>query len=236
MKKAALRSFTVFAALAFATAASAETLFFVGRDGDWLNPRNWSAGRVPGPSDDVMVRRGQHLVVNPPEGTTMRVTFKDIMVSSYSSVETRPGTIWITRNERVMGELIHRSTDAADGAGYDGTLHTLGSTSSGGSTLLNPTAKSKRVVDLQSSISFGIGGTEAASPGHVGSGYYANITAQTARVSGDLEVEFMYGFRPRAGDSFTILKADRIQGRFRNAREGAMVAQIGGIGIFIHYT
>jgi len=233
MKKNILKFATLAALASLAIPALADTQRFVGTDGNWFNVRNWSNGHLPGRGDDVVIAPGKRVIVDPSVGF-MRVTFRDIMVSSLSSVETLPGTIWTTRNEVIEGQLIHRGTDASTDLSGVG-LYMAGSGTYGG-VWLNPSPKSKRVVILQSSFKVGLGGTEAASAGKVGRGFYANLTTQYALVAGPLDVEFKYGFVPQAGDTFTILKAERIEGHYAGLREGAMVKRIGNIGLFIHYT
>lgn len=234
MKKNALRLATLAASLTLVASALADVQLFVGRDGDWFNARNWSRGHVPGRGDSVVIGDGQRVVVDPPTGTTT-ITLENVMVSSFGSLETKPGVRWITGNEIVYGNLIHRSADASlDLAGVGAYL--TGGVGTGGGVFLNPTPKQKRIVVLQSSITVGLGGTEAAGLGKVGRGYYANLRAETAIVSGGLDAMPMYGFVPRAGDTFTILRADRIVGQYRGLPEGAMVKRTGKIGLFIHYT
>jgi len=234
MKKNTLKiaAFATLASLAFPV--QADTQRFVGTDGNWFNARNWSNGHLPGRGDDVVIGPGKRVIVDPSVGF-LRVTFRDIMVSSLSSVETLPGTIWTTRNEVIKGQLIHRGTDASTDLNGIGIYMASSNGTEPGITL-NPTPKTKRTVVLQSSFKVGLGGTEAAGPGKVGRGYYANMTSQYALVAGPLDVEFKYGFVPQAGDTFRILKAERIEGRYAGLREGAMVKQVGNIGLFIHYT
>ncbi len=233
MKKTTLR-FATFAAFAsIALPALADTQRFVGTDGNWFNARNWSNGHLPGRGDDVVIGPGKRVVVDPSAGY-LKVVLRDILISSLGSVETLPGIVWTTRNEVVEGQLIHRGTDASTDLDGVGLYLAAGSGSSGG-VWLNPTPKSKRIIVL-SSFKVGLGGTEAAAPGKVGRGYYANMTSQYALVGGSLDIEFKYGFVPHAGDIFRILKAGRIEGRYAGLPEGAMVKRIGDIGLFIHYT
>jgi hypothetical protein len=45
------------------TAGSAATVTWVGGTGDWSAPGNWSAGTVPGPSDDAVIPAGASITV-----------------------------------------------------------------------------------------------------------------------------------------------------------------------------
>lgn len=219
--------------IALTASALADTLVFMGRDGDWLNPGNWSGGHVPGRGDSVLVLPFQHLLVDPNPTTGYEVVMEDILITSFSSVETRPGTKWSTRNEIVFGSLIHRGTDASLDLGGVGFY--AGSGSSGG-VWLNPTPKSKRIIVLQSSLTVGLGGTQPASAGHVGRGFYATLSGENITIGGSLDVVMKYGFVPQDGDVFHIVSAPNLVGRFAGLREGALVKRIGDIGLYIHYT
>lgn len=221
--------------LAMGTGAFAEDAQFIGRDGNWFSPSNWSTGRVPARGDDVEIGTGKAVFIDPAHGRGP-VVIRDLYVLKGGSLETLPGTRFGTRNEIILGRLIHRGTDATLGADGGIGIYVGDDNDPEQGWRLNPTAKSKRIIDLQSGLTVGIGGTEAAGPGRTGQGFYANVSATTVMVAGTLDVSFHYGFTPRAGDRFTIVRARRIVGQFRDLPEGALVKRVGNIGLYIHYT
>src|ERR1044072_1621888 len=195
-----LRATAAFAALATMSQAQTRTLgLYVGTDGNWFKPANWSTGAVPDSNTDVIIAGHVHVVIDPTLGAPL-VDIHDLPVTCAAVLETKAGTTFLRRNELIVGgELIHRSTQAGSGDEI-GDLFVAW-----GSAKLNPTPKSKRIIVLQSSatLSVGLGGSVPASPAALGPGTYANLTGERVQVGGRLEVELYYGFRPRPGQTFT---------------------------------
>jgi hypothetical protein len=230
------------AATSIAASARADVLTYVGSTSDWFNPRNWDLGRLPGPSDDVIIDDGRSVVINPAVGPA-QVTIRDITISDDASLETLAGTEITTRNETLVegGQLILRSTRAFDDA-VGGTLAALPRTASEGpgsdGPVLNPSTQSKRDVILKSSVSFGLGGTLPASivTGGAGSGHYATITTENADLGGVLNIALYYGFTPSSGQTFKIIDITTSNtGEFDGLAEGALVQVFGNIGLYISY-
>src|SRR6185369_888118 len=70
----------------------------------------------------------------------------------------------------------------------------------------------------------------------LGAGTYATFTGDSVTVGGKLKVEFLYGFTPTAGDSFTIIRSTSpIAGSYRRLVEGSMVARVGDVGLYLAY-
>lgn len=159
---------------------------YVGRDGNWFNPSNWSSGRVPGANDNVILDGQDRVVIDPlQDPAATRVRFGDLVISSVAVLETLPGTVIENGNTRVLdaGQLIHRGSGALGDTlvvgGSSGeqvcvfdangqqicTVPDDGGSGRGGGVLLNPTQQNKRIVVLQSSatVDVGLGGSEAAS-------------------------------------------------------------------------
>ena len=231
------------ASVALADFSSAPTLTFIGTTSDWYVPSNWDLGRAPQPGDNVILDGGHAVVIDPandPNGTGM-VRIQDLIITEGASLETLAGVRIRTRDEDISdgGQLIHRSTRAVDDP-TGGTL-TVGQSlcPNCGGVVLNPTPKSKRDVLLQSSVTFGLGGTIAATntvAGAYGPGHYATLTTETATLGGTLDVETFYGFAPALGDSFEILTVDGERtGEFAGLVEGALVDSFGDVGLYISY-
>lgn len=230
------------AATTIAASASADVLTYVGSTPDWFNARNWDLGRLPGPSDDVIIDGDHTVIINPAVGPA-QVTIRDITISGHASLETLAGTEITTRDETLVdgGRLILRSTRAFDNA-MGGTLAALPRTTSDGAgtggPLFNPSTQSKRDVILKSSVSFGLGGTLPASTvtGGAGLGHYATITTENADLGGTLNIALYYGFTPSSGQTFKIIDITTSStGEFNGLAEGALVQVFGNIGLYISY-
>jgi hypothetical protein len=215
----------------------APTAEFVGRDGNWFEPANWSTGRVPDASTDVRIDGDAQVVIDPARGTR-EVAVRDISVGDQAQLTTLAGTILRTRHEVLggSGRIVHRSTES-----YAESLSVAPAPSGprcvNCGIMFNPTPKSIRIVDLQSSVTIdmGLGGTAAAGPGQVGPGHYATISAETVALDGDLRTSLLYGFSPSPGDRFQVITAGRLTGRFRGLPEGGVVASYPDVLLRISY-
>lgn len=220
------------AALTTLSQAQTRTLgFYVGTDGNWFNPANWSTGSVPDANTDVVIAGPSHVVIDPAMGSAL-VNIHDLLIVCDATLETKAGTTFLSRNELIVGgELIHRSTQAGSGAEAGDLLIAWSSAK------LNPTPKSKRIIVLQGvALSMGLGGTIPASPTAMGPGTYATLTGEQVQVNGKLKVELYYGFTPRAGQTFTIIRsATPILGSYDGLREGSLVARFGDVGLYLGY-
>lgn len=208
----------------------ADRATFVGTDGNWFNPRNWSTGRIPTVADDVVIPQGRRAVVDPALGRR-QVSVNDVLILEDAALVTMPGTIWRSKNEIVYGTLDHRSTDA--GGDLIGSLIVYNGLSS-----VNPTPKSRRDVILKTSVTMGIGGKLAASSRRQGRGTYANFMAERMSIAGSsLKIRLMYGFVPKEGDEFVIIRAGRLDGEFRGLPNGARVMAVNReLELAIHYV
>ena len=229
------RTLTIFVAiLAVSTAHSQVIATFIGNDGVWANPLNWSTGQIPDANTDVLIN-GKTVEVD--AGYTVQL--EDILITSLGSVETKAGAIWRVRNETIdNGILIHRSTDATSGSSLLGDL-LVSNCTNGCGIKFNPTPKNKRIVVLQSSaqVFFGLGGTLSASATQMGSGTYATLRAEDVTLGGVLNLESYYGFNPTAGQQFQIITAtNSMIGRFNNLNEGDIAGTLGGVDLRISYA
>jgi hypothetical protein len=229
-----------------ASAAHADLLTFTGSTSNWFAPSNWDGGRVPGAGDDVLIGGGRTVVIDPALGPA-EVTFRDITITGDATLETLPGTIYTSRNETIDGgQLIFRSTRSFDTVGDFGTLRVLPCLSNCGGIKLNPPSRVKRIIVLQSSVSFGLGGTSAASnlsADSVGPGHYATMTTEDITLGGTLDLELFYGFTPTLGQSFQIINVGMAgpgsgtrTGQFDGLGEGAFVKGFRDVGLYISYA
>jgi len=212
---------------------------YIGTDTNWFNPANWSTGRVPGERTSVLLDGNDDVVIDPaldpaPTAGGGKMHMEDISISQSARLTTLPGTVIETRNELIRdhGQIIHQSSESSG----DGVLLLLADGPEPGLSL-NPTPQAKRTVLLQGSVAFGLAGREPASPGHVGRGHYATMTARSVVLAGPLQVELLHGFTPVEGDAFQIVTATgAMLGQFDGLPEGALVARIDDEhGLFISY-
>ena len=206
---------------------------YVGSDGNWFNPANWSSGRVPGANDNVILDGDDRVVIDPtldPAGYT-RVTFGDLVISSVASLEVLPGAVVRSRNQIVAdrGQLIFR----ASGDVSESLVVAPGTKAV--TLVQNPNPKNKRFIVLQSSTSssMGLGGTAPASVTRdatgadqlaAGPGHYATMTVDTLIIDGELSLSTYYGFSPRPGQSFQIATVNGTRrGEFLGIPEGGYV-------------
>lgn len=239
-------------ALAMSLSAQAQTgaapsVRYVGTDGNWFNPANWSAGRVPGANDDVLIDGRSQVVIDGALGQA-QVQVRDL---------TLRGTARLSALNRAIVET--RSTLLQEGA----TSHFSASAETGGSLVvapfsdpqgctdcainLNPNPKNQRFVILQSSVTLdvGLGGSEPAAliktgRGELqlssGAGYYSTMTAETLVLDGQLRLSLYYGYEPRPGERFQVFTAQTRSGEFLGLPEGGLVGCTeDGLGFYISY-
>jgi len=234
-------------------AQNTSALQFQGRDGDWFNPFNWSGQQVPGPGDDVLLDRGDVVVIDPARGSAL-VEIRDLILADGSQLTTLPGTIMSLRDEHIgAARLIHRSS-AVIGEGLYVTPQPptqgtgIWSCTQCGVTFGNPTPKSKRTIVLQSSFTtnLALGGALPASISRAasgelrvaaGPGHYATVRGETTLINGHLWIDLAYGFRPAFNDQFEVLSAERYaHGQFTGLPEGALLGcTADSVGLRISY-
>lgn len=246
----AVAALPVAPALAQSTSVRAQ---WIGHDDNWFDATNWSTGRVPDASTDVVIDGGVRVVIDPARGRT-EIEIRDLTVSNGALLTTLPGTIMHTRDERVFGggEVFYRSSGEEGGTlrvGLECTPQNILACAVEplNGMRMNPTPKMKRDLVLKTGVvaQFGLGGPTASSITetrtgtvlHAGPGYYATLTADTVSLSGHLMLSLHYGFEPKAGDRFQIVTArQRLAGQFLGLPEGAPVACTDtNVALFISY-
>ena len=245
-------AFAVLASLgASATAQNApvNALHFEGRSSNWFDPSNWREGRVPGANDDVVLDRGDIVLIDPQRGISP-VEIRDLWVGNGAQLTTLAGTIMLLRDEHIGAARVTYRSSGVIGEGQYVTLPPQGSNCvECGVVLSNPKPKSKRIIVLQSSVTaeMGIGGLTPASIVQgangalrlsAGPGHYSTTSAQTLMIEGHLWLNLYYGFRPALGDSFLLFRAERYaSGQFSGLPESALVGCTNaGIGMRISYV
>ena len=231
------------------TSTSTLVARYVGHDGNWFNPTNWSTGRVPDAATDVVIGGGADVVIDPAQGAS-EVSVRDVWVIDGASLKSLPGTVIHTRNETVQGggEIALRGSGSDGGTFIVGCARTTDCVGEPWSALsLNPSTQSHRDVILKTSVTaqLGLGGTTPASLEktragtvlHAGAGHHATLEADTIALDGRLVLTLHYGFAPQPGDQFQIITArQRLSGQFIGLPEGAPVGcTSSNVGLYISY-
>ena len=214
--------------------STGEALHFVGTDGNWFEPRNWDAGRTPGPDDDVRIDGGARVQIDPtlnPEGAAAVVAVRDVLVSDGASLEALGGASLEVENLHTFAEgsfaTIGATANASGGMSYNCPRWRCG---------YNPSYIHASHYEIHGeSLTMSLGGTTPASATSTGPGHHAVVHADTVALAGtDLLVETRYGFVP--SDTFVIVRADvALTGTFANYADGDTVAQYGSLALVIDY-
>lgn len=204
---------------------------YVGRDGNWFNPANWSSGRVPGAEDRVVLDGDDYVVIDAAQGSVNRRAPKEILVVGSATLEVIGGETLDTASQVLAGrgQIIFRAS------GDIGESLVVAPGSGAVKLVQNPNPKSKRFIVLQSSTStnMGLGGETPASVSRdaaggyrlaAGPGHYATMTVDTLVIDGELSLSTYYDFRPRPGQTFQIATVNgRRTGEFIGIPEGGYV-------------
>jgi len=240
-------------ALMLSLSAQAQTadpaVRYIGSDGNWFNPANWSSGRVPTAGSDVVIDGKAKVVIDPALGSSL-VEIRDLTVGGDAQLTGLAGVILSTRNELLQdnGAIVLRS---GGGIGEALVVAPFSDPDGCSSCVLvqNPTSQTKRTIVLKSSVTvdMGLGGTTAATLTktgagtlelNAGSGYYSTTTADVLVLDGQLRLSLYYGFQPRAGQRFQIFTANQTRtGQFLGLPEGGLVGCTDdNVGFHISYV
>ncbi len=244
----ALAIISALSGAAAAQSAGGNVLHFEGRNSNWFDASNWREGRVPGANDDVVLDRGDSVVIDPKAGQA-QVEIRDLYVGDGAAFTTLAGTILLLRDEHIGAARIVNRSSGVMGDGQYVSTQASGSCTDCSVILGNPTPKTKRIIVLQSSVTseMGLGGLEPAkierdASGAIrlaaGPGHYATTSAQTLMLNGHLWLDLVYGFRPIPGDSFQLFSAERYAGgQFTGLPESALVGcTSAGVALRITYA
>jgi len=225
------------------------TAHYIGSDGNWFNPANWSSGRVPTAGSDVVIDGKAEVVIDPALGSSL-VQIRDLSVGGDASLTGLPGVILDSRTELLQdnGAIVMRS-GASTGENLVVAPFSDPDGCSSCSYVLNPLSQSKRIIVLKSSVTVdaGLGGTTPASLTktgtgtlilNAGAGYHSSSTADLLVLDGQLRLSLYYGFQPRAGQRFQIFTANQTRtGQFLGLPEGGLVGCTDdNVGFHISYV
>lgn len=233
------------------------TARFVGSDGNWFEPSNWSTGRVPGEGDSVELDGDAHVVIDPEldprtgtsGGGSGKVDLQDFNLLGNAVLQTLEGSELSVQNLTIESEgglgLQSSSIDAQlaifrlgeaipedEGSPRAWGCHWC--TLSG-----NPSLMTFEDVSFENfGIELLLGGPEPATDEHQGVGYYANIRSESISFANtSLSLGLIYDFEPQAGDEFVIIEAsESLTGTFSNLEDGDVVLTTDDVNIMITYT
>ena len=209
-------------------------LVYAKQDGDWFAPATWSDGAVPTAAKEHILLARQVGLTSSATGPTAAA--KSLTLRENSRLEVRSARLELdtltSSDSRVR--IFSSHLLALDLA----ILPSTGCFNCG--IKFNPS-----FVETQSALLgentttiFGLAGTNPATAGNLGTGYYAHLQTNTADLRGNLELLFLDGFAPEEGQQFQIITVNTVRGRvgtFANAPEGALVTRYNNLGLYITY-
>jgi hypothetical protein len=223
--------------------AGATPLVHATDSGNWFDPLIWSDGQVPTATKEHVLLARQVGVPAAASGPTAAV----------KSLSLREGAGLQISNTTFQAESLDSAGSSVNVARslmqLDDfhVLRVIGCIGFGcGGIKLNPSllAAGRFTVDEPgATVTFGLGGTNAATATGLGAGHYARVVCDQAQLDGNLAVEFLYGFTPQVGQQFEIIHVNPtngpnsgLTGRFANVREGGAVAVVGDLMLMLTYV
>ena len=202
---------------------------FLGVDENYLNPANWNfGGRVPSTTEDVLI-----------DGLTARIFPTDPTPIPLGDVTLRNGAALIVRNARLTAGRIDSEGSTFEMYNSYIKADVFRDPPFGGFSLNPSYLEADTIIIEKAEVTgrFGLGGADPADPDHLGEGRYANMRGGKVQLDGQLEVFFVYGFKPEDGQRFIIVNVDGSRtGEFRNAPEGGRVGGYCDIALTISYN
>jgi hypothetical protein len=212
---------------------------FIAGSGEWFDDLNWSAGTFPDGStnatlDGVEVRLDARGLATP-------LAVQNVTLVNRADLEVRAARLQLVDLTSTDSALhTHSAHLVVTRLRVFQPTPCIGF--SCGSIKLNPSlveAQEFTLGDANVRTTFGLGGTSPATAAGLGAGHYARVVCAAATLQGTLDVEFLYGFAPVAGQQFKIIDftgSGAINGRFAQAPEGALVARHNGVGLYLSYA
>lgn len=205
--------------------------------GNWFDPLIWSDGQVPTATKEHILLARQVGVPAATPGVVKSLSLREGAVLQISnttfqaeSLDLAGSSVNVARSHMQLDDFhILRVTKCLSGCGpkFNPSL-----VEAGRFTVDEPGA----------TVTFGLGGTNAATATGLGVGHYARVVTARAQLDGNLAVEFLYGFTPQAGQQFEIIHVNTtngpntgLTGRFANVREGGTVAVVGDLMLVLSY-
>lgn len=206
--------------------------------GNWFDPLLWSDGQTPtATKEHILLARQVGLAAATPGQT-----------AAVKSLSLREGAVLQISNTTFQAESLDSVGSSVNVARSHvqlddfHILRVVGCIGTCGGIKFNPSlfeAGQFTVDEPGATLTFGLGGTNAATATGLGAGHYARVVTDRAQLDGNLAVEFLYGFTPSAGQQFEIIRnhgREPIVGRFANVREGGAVAVVGDLMLVLSYV
>ena len=234
---------------------------FIGGNGNWFDPTNWSTGRVPNAEDDVVVdgqivtaqdydtdAQGNIIIAIDPAqnscdtcGAANKVEFQSLQIMGRVALLTYPGTE-IEFNDLILtdGAILRTQSTVMQGQLLKSVISE--DSERGAGTYIggfyNPSQLNSAVIEIDNvGLALALGGTRAAGHDGAGTGYYANVQGGEVSFNNTpLEISTIYEFNPEVGDQFVIVEASgSLTGGFVNYEDGDLVLTRDDVGLFISY-
>jgi hypothetical protein len=223
--------------------AGATPLVHATNSGNWFDPLIWSDGQVPTATKEHVLLARQVGVPAAASGPTAAVKSLSLRAGAglqisnttfqAESLDSSGSSVNVARSHLQLDDFHIRRVVGCNGFSCGGIK-------------LNPSllAAGRFTVDEPgATVTFGLGGTNAATATGLGAGHYARVVCDQAQLDGNLAVEFLYGFTPQVGQQFEIIHVNPtngpnsgLTGRFANVREGGAVAVVGDLMLVLTYV
>ena len=230
-------------------------LTYQGTDGNWFNPNNWidtdtgmPVNRLPSSNDDIVIAGDIDVLIDPIDNQPVFV--RNILIDDdrtlniaqdsefeFQQLHIKNGLLE-THSSIIRGSHLKMQRDSTTTNQSDNTANRPGGWGCAhcGVILGNPSLFEIDVQNYDGILAVGLGGTIQAQDNKVGAGYYASFVGDNINLSGKLEVQLFYGFKPEMGDTFQVITAiDSLSGQFEGLAEGESVAIFDGISLSISY-
>jgi len=230
-------------------------ILFLGANENYLDPANWNnGGRIPG-ADDSARLNGLTAVIDPLDPTP--IPLGNLVLRNQAEIVIYDANVLFdTLNIGACDEnaTLLKSTARARrtyqnkyiikaNQAYDSVIQaqTFLLSSACGMNLDASLLDARRIIvqDPASFIQFGLGGDQPTSADGRGPGHHAHMQGNAIDLDGQLNLFFVYGFRPQPGNTFEIITntgGNPINGFFANAPEGAVLGGFCDIQFRITYV
>ncbi len=216
-------------------------LWIGGNDSNWFDASNWSTGQIPSATDNVILKNDAKVVIAPLI-SPVSVVVNNMTIRDNAVLTTLANTI-LTYNQLIIKDAGLLDAKSSEIHGDELLLAINDGKIGSGGMYFNPTTNDTRLIKITAntagiySVGFSLGGHIAASPGNVGQGFYANITADEVELDGGLKVNTLYGYLPSVGERLRIISARKsLIGTFSNFAEGDIVQRYKDVHLIITYV
>lgn len=193
-------------------------ILFLGANENYLDPANWNnGGRIPGVDDSARL-----------DGLTAVIDPRDPTPIPLGNLTLRNGARLIVRDAVLQFDTLDSEDSTLEFFNSYIKLNTFIDPLLGGFNLNPSFLEAERIVlyKPETPARFGLGGDQPASAEALGAGHYARMQGNSIDLDGQLNLFFVYGFRPQPGNTFEIITntgGNPINGTFANAPEGSVL-------------